>query len=306
MSQRLQRYLSVQKAKGEPPNPLLLAQMLREDVSERPTQSGVSTVANPGDAAEAIAQKRKAKISPPGDISPLGESPISGDVSDDPAVTPDLGAALGGRMGLSSVIGFGAKGLAKGAITTLASNQMGIPLSQATPFAMKAAFTSPLSFAATMAKLGMSSVNAAVIGHSISQAFGEEAAQEAANVISGTSTLESISIQGQNAYANAKVASEMAPKNSISFTAPPITSNVTPHHTNKAITAAFLPSGTGMGIATDANLESSQALSDEAFSIEQGIQSSMNSGEFGGGGGGSGGNASGSGGGSAGIGPGNR
>jgi hypothetical protein len=308
MSQKLNRYLSVQRAKGQAPDPLQLARMLREDVSTQPTQvTGKDTVAGPGEAAEVIAEKRKALVSPPGDISPLGESPIGEGVSGDPEGIPGLNEALGGQMGLSTAIGFGVKGAAKGAVGTLAANQMGVPLSNAASLSFSSSFTSPVSAAVTLAKLGMSSVNAGIIGHSISQAFGEEAAQEAANVMSGRASLESISQQGQNAYANAKVAAEMAPKNSIQFTAPPITSTVTPHHTNKAITAAFAPSGTDNGIAIDANLEAQHGLATEAANIDMGIAESMNSGNYGGTGvGGDSGGGIGGGGGDSGIGPGNR
>ncbi|GAG34829.1 unnamed protein product, partial [marine sediment metagenome] len=47
MSQKLQRYLSVQRAKGQAPNPLLLAKMLREDVSARPVNAPGGEAPNP-------------------------------------------------------------------------------------------------------------------------------------------------------------------------------------------------------------------------------------------------------------------
>jgi hypothetical protein len=207
MSQRLQRYLSVQKAKGQPPNPLVLAQMLREDVGARQTQPGAATVENPG----VIAEKRKNMVAR-GNVAPLGESEIGRDVNTDPIGPPDLATAIGAEMGgISAAKGFFAKGAVKGGITTLAATQAGIPLSEAVPFALQSSLTSVIPAVVTFAKFAKSSVYGGIIGHSLTQAFGESASQEAADVMSGRSSLDSISIGGKMAYSNAQIAMQFSP-----------------------------------------------------------------------------------------------
>jgi hypothetical protein len=252
-SQRISRYIAVQQAKGIDPDPQQIARMIQED-----TQAQIEGVPEVQNRTEAI--QSSAAIQPSiepaggdtGSFAPTvnaGEQPLGniGDVGEVDLSDPTLGETVGFEMSKGTVTkGFAKSGI-KGAFASLMTPSAVMSKGTTALKAGTSSIMAPVSLALMLNNMLGESISAGQIGHSIGEAFGEDAAQEAANVMSGRADLNSISTKGQNAYANAMVAAENAPKSLIAHayhaikgTPPtPITSTVTPHHTETAISEAF-------------------------------------------------------------------
>jgi len=249
-SQRVSRYIAVQQAKGLDPDPQQVARMIQQD-----TESRIASVPSTENRAAAIQESIAPSGASSGDTKSF--SPTldfeGGGGSIAPGV-PDLGGALSAKGNLSTI----GKGAVKGTVSGFLS-ALTVPskfMSPVTAFVkgFATSTTAPVSLALALNAIIGNSVASAQIGHSIESAFGKEAAQEAADAITGTSSLDSISIAGQHAHANAMVAQAYTPTtltgllsqavtglppNAISVTGPPI------GESNLTGKSGFTPMGLG-------------------------------------------------------------
>jgi len=229
-SQRLQRYLAVQKAKGLAPNPLELSRLLKEDVSE----------SIPPERNQIVERRKEMLSGGGGEISGTLGSPDSGVA--DPTGPTSLGSTIGAELAGPTLGAMAGKAGLNAAIGAVTGVQMGVNPA-VTALGMAAhSLASPISMALAFGKLGLSSVAGMTIGTSIASAFGNEAAQEALGALSGQISPEALSAKGMSAFANAKVAMAYAKQKGLiqTITNPlPLTSLVTPYHTNEQISEAF-------------------------------------------------------------------
>lgn len=251
-STKLNRYLSVQRAKGQSPDPMMMSKLLREDVESDKSIRRRSLVEAPsvegaGGAVTSLESPGPTSVS----LGDLSSGTIPGDVGDMSSSSPTLGEAASAQMGIPSLSRGAVKGAIKGGATAVAASQMGAPPNVALQAAAMSAF-SPMAMASLLSSLGVNSVSASIMANDVTNAFGEEAAQEAANVMSGRAELSAISAKGQSAYANMQTAIANNPRGAKGLASAikgsPTISTVTPHHTPQAIAAAFGgPSPTGFG-----------------------------------------------------------
>jgi len=251
-STKLNRYLSVQRAKGQTPDPMQMSKLLREDAStDRSRRAAliaqpVAEALGPGGAVASLSAPGPTSVDASSLEASAGTTAADISVADNPVTS--VGKFIAKGMNVPTV----SKEAVKKGVTTLAkgvlSKTMNVP---AIPI-MMANLVSPYSFAKNLAKMGFNEVSAMVAANDLSNAFGLEAMTEASAVIEGQMSLSQTSHKAQQAYANIMVARDFAkqkgPLALVKNRSALKTSLVTPYHTTEAISDAF---GVSLGTAEE-------------------------------------------------------